>query len=320
MVETRLADVFVPAPFTANQIERTAELFAFFTSGIIFNDAEIAAFIGSGRTLDLPFYQDLSGDDNVWDDTNDIDLNKIDMAQDTAVVLTREKAWGSTSLAAALGQDDPMGAIQQLVDSYWARRYQSILINTLAGALANVTANVHDICALSGAASNIDGESFVDATQKLGDRGDDLNVVTMHSATEASLRKQDLIDFIPDSEGKIVVRTFQGRRVIIDDGMPLAAGCYTTYLFAAGSVSWAEETDPVWSNEAFRHPEKSGGTDALYTRRKVVLHPRGIRWTPASGVPASATPSNAELADTGNWTRVWEAKNIRIVSFVHTLL
>ncbi len=320
MVETRLADVFVPAPFTANQIERTAEKFDFFTSGIIFNDAEIATMIGSGKTIDLPFYQDLSGDDNIWDDIDDIVLNKIDMSQDTAVVLTREKAWGSTSLSAALGQDDPMGAIQQLVDAYWARRYQSILINTLAGALANVTANVHDITGLSGAASDIDGESFVDATQKLGDRGDDLTVVAMHSATEASLRKQDLIDFIPDSDGKMTIRTFQGRRVLIDDGMPVTLPDYTTYLFAPGSCSWAEETDPTWSNEAFRHPEKSGGTDALYTRRKIVLHPRGVRWTPLSGVPASVTPSNTELASSDHWTRVWEAKNIRIVSFQHTLL
>ena len=320
MVETRLADIFVPAPFTANQIERTAEKFDFFTSGIIFNDAEIATMIGSGKTIDLPFYQDLTGDDNVWDDTDDIVLNKIDMSQDTAVVLTREKAWGSTSLAAALGQDDPMGAIQQLVDAYWGRRYQTTLIETLKGAIANVTDNIHDIISLGTPASDIDGESFVDATQKLGDRGDDLTVVAMHSAVEASLRKQDLIDFIPDSEGKVMVRTFQGRRVIVDDGMPFQAPEYTTYLFAPGSCSWAEETDPVWSNEAFRHPEKSGGTDALYTRRKFVLHPRGIRWIPSSGAPVSSTPSNAELAAPPNWTRVWEAKNIRIVQFVHTIL
>jgi hypothetical protein len=42
----------------------------------------------------------------------------------------------------------------------------------------------------------------------------------MHSATEAALRKLDLIDFIPDSEGKAMLRTFQGRRVVVDDNVP----------------------------------------------------------------------------------------------------
>jgi hypothetical protein len=317
MTETRLADVFVPEPFAANQIERTSEKFEFYTSGIIMGDPQMV--IGSGKTLDLPFYQDLSGADNVWDDTTDIELNKIDMAQDTAAVLTREKAWGATDLSAALGQDDPMGAIQQLVDGYWARRMQVTLINILAGAMTAVGAtNTLDISSASGAASNIDGEAFVDATQKLGDHSDALTAVAMHSATEASLRKQDLIDFIPDSEGKSTVRQFQGRRVIIDDGMPVDGGAYTTYLFAPGSVSWGEEVVEN-ANEPHRHAEKSGGTDALYTRRKFVLHPRGVRWTPGSGVPASATPSNTELAASGNWTRVWEPQNIRIVKFVHTI-
>ena len=45
----------------------------------------------------------------------------------------------------------------------------------------------------------------------------------MHSATEAALRKLDLIDFIPDSQGEAQIRTFQGRRVIVDDGWPRAA-------------------------------------------------------------------------------------------------
>lgn len=317
MTETRLSDVFVPEPFAANQIERTSEKFAFYTSGIIMGDPRMT--IGSGKTLDLPFYQDLSGADNVWNDTDDITLNAIGMAQDTAVVLTREKAWGSTDLAAALGQDDPMGAIQQLVDNYWARRYQAALIQTLTGAMEAVGAsNTLDITALSAGAAEIDGESFVDATQKLGDHSDELSVVAMHSATEASLRKQDLIDFIPDSEGKLTIRTFQGRQVIIDDGMPVSSGQYTTYIFAPGSVSYAEEVVPN-ANEPYRHPEKSGGTDALYTRRKFVLHPRGVRWTPASGTPSSSTPNNTELATSGNWTRVWEPQNIRIVKFVHLL-
>lgn len=316
MAETKLADVIVPEVFNPYVIERTAEKTALIQSGVIQPVSDIQ--IGKGTTINLPFFQDLDGADEVWDDANDITLNNIGTAQDTAAVLTREKAFGSTDLARALIGEDPMAAIGDLVGGYWARRNQTTLINTLNGAMASFADNTHDISALGGGADTIDGEAFVDATQKLGDRGDALTDIVMHSATEASLRVLNLIDFIPDSEGKLTIRTFQGRTVHVDDNSPVASSVYTTYLFGQGAVGFVDEMVPN-ANEPYRHPEKSGGTDALYTRRKMVMHPRGVRWTPGGGVPASATPSNAELADSDNWTRVWEAKNIRIVRFVHTL-
>ena len=317
MAATKLTDVIVPEVFNPYVIERTSEKIALWQSGVIQPVGEFT--IGKGKTVELPFFQDLSGADNVWGNSN-ITLNKIDTAQDTAVVLTREKAFGSTDIAKALIGEDPMTAIADLVAGYWARRYQTALINTLNGAMSasDMTGNVHDISGLSGVASDIDGEAFVDATQKLGDRADDLTDMAVHSATLAALRKQDLIDFTPDSEGKLTIRTFQGRRVHNDDSMPVSSTVYTTYLFGQGAVNLVDEMVDN-ANEPYRHPDQLGGTDALYTRRKFVMHPRGIRWTPASGVPSGTTPSNTELADGGNWDRVYEPQNIKIVSFKHTL-
>jgi hypothetical protein len=316
MAATKLTDIIVPEVFTPNVIERTSELSRFIQSGIVEEVNDIP--IGAGTTIQLPFYQDLSGSDEVWDDANDITLNKINMSQDTAAVLTREKAFASTSLSRALGQDDPMTAIMDLVAGYWARRNQQTLISILNGAMGTVTENQLDISSLSGAASNFDGEAFVDAQAKLGDHQDELQAVAVHSATYASMKKQDLIDFIPDSEGNLTIPTYQGREVIVDDSMPVTSGVYTTYLFARGAVNMVNEP-PEDADEPYRHPEKNGGTDALYTRRKMVMHPRGVRWTPGSGVPSSSTPSNSELSNSSNWTRVFEPQNIRIVQFKHTV-
>lgn len=319
MAATKLTDIIVPEIFNPNVIERTSELDAFIQSGVTM-DMSGQVNIGMGQTIQLPFYQDLSGSDNVLVDTGDITLNKIDTAQDTAVVLLREKAWGASDVAVALGQDDPMDAIAQLVANYWSRRRQATLIQMLNGAMgaSNMTANVSDISALSGTAANFDAEAFIDAQGKLGDHQDELAAVAVHSATYTAMKKQDLIDFIPDSEGKPTIPTYMGKRVIVDDGMPVTSGIYTTYLFGFGAVGLVEEMMEN-ANETYRHPEKNGGTDALYTRRKFVLHPRGIRWVPASGVPAANSPTNAELAGTGNWSRVWESQNIRIVQFKHRL-
>ena len=211
-----------------------------------------------------------------------------------------------------------MAAIGDLVANYWARRFQAVLISTLGGAMAaaNMTGNVHDISGNVGAAAVIDGQSFVDATAKLGDNNVKLSAVAMHSATVAKLKKDDLITFIPDSEGKDQLPFYQGKRVIEDDNMPVNVDIYTSYLFGAGAIGFADGMAPVPS-EVDR--DSLGGEDILINRQHFVLHPRGIKWEPQGGVPAATSPSNAELADGLNWTRVYEPKNIRIVQFVHKL-
>ena len=53
----------------------------------------------------------------------------------------------------------------------------------------------------------------------------------------------------------------------------------------------------------------------LITRRRYFLHPRGVKFTSAS--VAGDSPTNAELETGSNWTRVWEAKNVRLVAITH---
>lgn len=58
----------------------------------------------------------------------------------------------------------------------------------------------------------------------------------MHSATEAYLKKQNLIATVQPSND-VAFGTYQGKRVIVDDGCPVASGVYTTYLFGNGAVA-----------------------------------------------------------------------------------
>ncbi|MFI7965156.1 methyltransferase, partial [Acinetobacter baumannii] len=50
-------------------------------------------------------------------------------------------------------------------------------------------------------------------------------------------------------------------------------------------------------------------------RRHFVLHPRGIKWAGDTGI----APNNAGLATAGNWERVYDPKQIRIVAFKHKI-
>ena len=52
-------------------------------------------------------------------------------------------------------------------------------------------------------------------------------------------------------------------------------------------------------------------------RRRYILHPRGVKFTSTALVGPS--PTNAELETVANWTRVFEAKNVRMVAIDHNI-
>lgn len=313
---TRIADVIVPEVFNPYVIQRTAELSALVQSGIVVPNPELDRLASSGgKTINMPYWDDLTGDDEVLSDSGALTPSKITAGQDIAVLLMRGKAWAANDLAKALSGDDPMKAIGDLVAAYWARMEQKTLINTLNGAMgsASMSGNVHDISAGAGEAANIDGANFLDASQKLGDAKDRLVAVAMHSSVETYLAKLNLIEYIRESDANPRVPYYMNKRVIVDDNMPVAAGVYTTYLFGAGAVGRGEGAAPV-PVETDR--DSLAGDDILINRRHFILHPRGIAFT---GTPAGASPTNAELATTTNWLRKYENKNIRIVQFKHKI-
>lgn len=319
--KTIISDVIVPEVFNPYVIERTAELSAFYQSGIIArNEALDALARAGGKLINMPFWEDLDGDDEVLSDVEALTVGKITANQDVAALLARGKAWSVNDLAKALSGDDPMGAIGDLVAAYWARRFQVVLLKTLEGIFGNeatgMDTNKLDISGETGDAAIISAKTAVDAIYKLGDSSEKLTGFAMHSAVVAKLTKDDLIETIPPSEGKPAIKTFLGKPVIEDDGLPVDStnGIYTTYIFGQGAFGWGEGAAPV-PTETDR--DSLAGDDILINRRHFILHPRGVKFK--NLYVAGSTPSNAELADYRNWERVYESKNVRIVQFKHKL-
>lgn len=316
MAITRIADVIVPQVFNPYVIQRTAELSALSAAGIISNDPQLDALAtAGGKLINMPFWNDLTGEDEVLSDSGALTPEKIAASQDVAALFMRGKAWSTNDLAKALSGDDPMAAIGDLVAGYWARRRQALLFSMLKGvfAAASMAGNVKDISALTGTDCNIGGAAFIDALYTLGDAAGKITAVAMHSAVYAALRKQDLIATIKNSDGQ-EFETYMGRRVIVDDGCPVATGVYTTYLFGEGAIGLGNGAAPV-PTETDR--DSLAGDDILINRQHFVLHPRGVKFT-ASSV-AGASPTNAECEAAANWNRVYENKNVRLIKFVHKI-
>lgn len=333
MPGTTLQDVIVPELFNPYVINRTMELSALLQCGIIANNSEFDALASQAApTVNMPFFEDLTGESEQVIEGGDLTDNKISSNKDVAAIIRRAKMWSATDLSAALAGSDPMAAIATLVAQFWARDMQKELIAVLNGIFGTVPAgdsntppaetrlesNLLDISGKSGAAANWSGSAFIDAEQKLGDAKAQLTGICMHSATEAYLKKQNLIDTVQPSND-VAFGTYQGKRVVVDDGCPVAGGVYTTYLFGNGAVALGNG-NPVGfvPTETDRAKRKGSGVDYLINRRTSILHPRGVAFTSAS-VAKTEGPSREELAKPENWKPVYEPKQIRIVAFKHKL-
>jgi len=334
MAETQIADVITPELFTPATIELSAVLSEFWQSGVIDTDPQFAAIAtGAGKTIDMPFWQDLSGSSQIVTDTDTLTTQKISMVSDAAQIHERAGAWSDNDLAGILSGSDPAKVVEQRVGNWWSIDMQTMLIASLKGVFstAGMSGNINDIYLPSGStftdANYLNGSTFIDSKAKLGDAGNKLVAIAMHSSVEANLRKNDLIDFYPDSEGKLTIGTFQGLRVIVDDGMTVevinSANVYTTYLFGLGAIAFGvgRKDNPIrggfgtWETEFGRVP--LAGQNVFINRRRMILHPRGIKWLGVN--QAKSSPTNAELQDSANWLRVYTTKNVRIVRVRHNI-
>ncbi len=330
MAITKLSDVIVPELFNPYVVSRTMELSALFNSGIVTNNPEFDKLASEAAPIhNMPFFEDLQGESEAIIEDADLTPNKITSNKDVSTTIRRAKMWAATDLSAALSGKDPMMAIGDLVAGFWARDKQKELIAILNGVFGSYTNgssetitpladHILDISKAKSAAQIIDGKSFIDACQLLGDAQSQLTAVAMHSATKSYLRKLDLIETVKSSS-ELEFDTYQGRRVIVDDGCPVADGVYTTYLFGDGAIAYGNGSpEGHIATEIDRDKKKGSGVDYLINRSAFILHPRGIKWTNAVRANIE-TPTRTELANAQNWERVYEPKQIRIVAFKHKL-
>lgn len=313
MAETRLANVIVPEVFTDYTLEPSVFRNAFVESGIMAANPQINTLLdGGGLTFNVPFWQDLADSESeVPSETVAQTVNNITADDEVARRQFRTKAYGANALAAVQAGEDIMEAIGARVIAYWNREIQDILINSLTGVFADNVANDASDLVNDQSAVAFSDDLIIDTQQLLGDSGMGWAGIAVHSAIYSSMRKADLIDFVPVSEQPRPIPFYMGMRVIIDDRLPNALGVYDTYIFKAGALQLGVSSMNYEPTSLDRNEGTGFGIDELYTRRVLAIHPTGWEWL--EGSVAGTSPTNAELALAANWSRVYEQKNAGVV-------
>jgi hypothetical protein len=311
-MSTKIADIIVPEVFNPYFLNRTMEMAKFYMGGIVSNDASLNQLASSGGVLlNMPFFNDLTGADENLSDSGALTPGKITSGQDVAALHMRGRAWGVNDLAKALSVDraDPMAAIGDLVAQYWARRYQAVGLASLKGVFADNVANDSGDMVAGAGNTAFDADLFIDGQATFGDAIGGLSGICFHPVVYHNLKKIDNISFEKESLGSLEVETYRGLRVIVDRGMPVDTGVYTTYLFGNGALGMGQGQAPV-PTETDR--DSLAGEDYLITRTHFLMHPRGIKFT--NDTNAGPTPTNANLELAANWDRVYEREQVRIAA------
>jgi Major capsid protein 13-like len=313
MSVTQIADVVVPAEFTAYQVENSMVSTALFQSGVLVRNGEMAAQLQAGaQSFTVPFWQDLGETeaDITSDDPTVLSAPlKVSARKQSVRKSYLHQSWSDMSLASELSGDNAIELVQSRVSAYWDRQWEHRLIASLKGVLFSNVANnssdmVNDISGASGALANFNGGAVIDTALTLGDRLSDVKAIAMHSAIYGEALKNNEITFFKPSENSIEIATYKGMAVLIDDNLTPTSGVYITVLMGMGAFGFAvAEPRTGYGTELFRIAAagNGGGQSVLHSRFNVAMHPLGFTFAAAS--VAGDSPTQAELATASNWTR-----------------
>jgi len=328
---TLRSDIIIPEVFTPYVIEQTTQRDAFLASGVVQPMAELNATEG-GDFVNVPFWKaNLSGDFEVLSDSSSLTPGKITADKQIGVILHRGRAFEARDLAALAAGSDPMAAIGAKIADYVANQRQKDLLSCLGGIFGAVGT---DNASASFQALTIDGggsgetalspRHVAEARAKLGDQGDKLSAICMHSNVYYDLVERRAIDFIYDNTGaadsdatqgstanafgNVSVPTFMGLRVIVSDDVQQSGSSpnkkFAVYFFTEGAVASGEQL--ALQTETDR--DILAKSDAMSIDLHYCYHPVGAKW----GV-TTTNPTRAQLETIGNWSKVYETKNIGIV-------
>ena len=333
---TLRSDLIIPEVFTPYLIEATTQTDSFLQSGVVQPLAELnLSSERGGDFVKIPFYKaNLTGDFEVLTDSTSLTPAKITADNQIAAVLHRGRAFSSRDLAALAvgGGLDPMAAIAQKMAAYVNNQKQKDLYSCLTGAFGSINANDSNSALF---ALTIDSESgdtptalsprhVARAKALLGDQGEKLSAMAVHSNVYYDLLERNVIDRIYDDGGNADTNaasgsttrafdnpsfgSFMGLRVIVSDDIPTTGSGssteYSTFFFTQGAVVTGEQA-PIrtQTDRDILALEEAMAVDLHY-----IYHPVGLKYA-----VSTVNPNRSTLETVGSWSKVYETKNIGIV-------
>ena len=326
---TFLSDLVVRPNFLQYIDEAVYNQCQWIQSGVVTRNSALDARAGGVRTR-VPFFQPYPAteeqirSDSTWGDSGAgyLTPKKITGAEQIMTLIHRGGAYAADDLSQMGSGADSMAAIQRYLTSAILKLRTSTLLSQLEGIFGDALSdNVNDVSqATAGAteANFLTAANVVGTQALLGERGDDLTVIAMHSNVAYYLRSVGALTFSTSAlstGGAIVwggggigltnteVQNFMGFRVIVDDLLAPTVNAggadqYPVYLMGSGSVAEGVQRDLRTEFERNILSQQ----DVMTWTHDYGFHLFGTSWTDATD-----NPTNAQLANSDNWDCVYGA-------------
>jgi hypothetical protein len=330
MALTSIADLWVPDIWIPGVTEKMRNLPSILNSGILIQTDELNRLAsGAGATVNVPFYKDVTDDDDEpqVEDTEPIP-GKIAALKQVAPILNRVKPYSASALSAAVSGTDPIGEILAQLGRGRLKRRQKVLIGLLRGAFGTAPgaaiggAAPLSACRVDAAdeigndatnAQLISSSLLIDALALLGELQEDVRDGAMlcHPDIRAALLEQDENSFERKSEGAFTIERYKGIPLFVSNALRRAGVTngfvYDTYIVARGIVGFGEKPQQgdVIDVASMQYDESKGKNNAtVYDRTRFLMHLNGLRWV---GAPAGQSASNTELQNAANWQLAFQS-------------
>lgn len=286
----------------------------------------------------IPYFGRISGDTSQNNDGNtDITATNTTTYEQGFVVASRMDSWTERSFSKNITAGvDFMDNVAVQISDYKMEVKQAILLAILEGVFSMATTgttvaakaakefidkHTYDITGNAGEDAFVGASTLNKAIQKAcGDNKNIFKLVIMHSEVATNLENLRLLKYMTytDKDGvqrDLALATWNGRTVLIDDGMPTkevakagdveAYTAYTTYVLGEGAIVLDDIGDSV-PYEMNRDPKTNGGQDTLYVRDRYICGVDGISFEKPASCTASA--SNDDLKAGANWNIINDEK------------
>lgn len=279
----------------------------------------------------IPYFGRISGGTSQNNDgATDITSTNTTTYEQGFVVASRMDSWTEHSFSKNITAGvDFMDNVAAQISDYKMEVKQDMLLAILEGVFSMKTTGT-DLAAKAAKefiekhtfdiTENEGEDAFVGATtlnkaiqKACGDNKNIFKLVIMHSEVATNLENLRLLKYLTytDADGvqrDLALATWNGRTVLIDDGMPVKEVAktgdsegymaYTTYVLGEGSIILDDIGDSV-PYEMTRDAKTNGGQDTLYVRDRYICGVDGISFEKPASCTASA--SNADLKTGTNW-------------------
>ena len=331
---TFLSDLVTRPEFLSYISEEIFERCAWIQSGVMVRNSALDCRAGGVRVR-VPFFQPINPTEEIiesnatWGTSGAgyLTPQKITADEQIMTILHRGFAYAVDDLSQLGSGADPMAAIRSYLAKAILKLRTSTLIAQVNGLFDTALAdNVIDKCAgalTPDAANYLSAATMAEARAVLGERGEDITAIAMHSSVYYYLVQVGALTFSSSSlvdggqiqwgGGGINLRSedvayFLGARVIVDDMLtPLNEGttgeypCFPVYCFGGGVVN--EGVQQELRTEVDRNILSK--QDVMSLDYHFGMHVMGTTWAGAGD-----NPTNANLETGSNWDLVYQTNKL----------